>query len=130
MRLVIALAILFAAAGPASAGLSVCNKSGHGVRVALGQFNGTRWMSAGWWQVAAKTGTQLTAGRLDARFYYLYATDGASGTWDGGKNFCVGTTDKFMVIGRGACVARGYDRRGFFEVDTGNRFDWTQSLSD
>ena len=130
MRFVIALAVLIVAASPASAGLSVCNKSAHGVKVALGQFNGTRWASEGWWQVAAKKCSQLTAGHLDARYYYLYASDGASGTWDGGKNFCIGTTDKFSVIGRGACAARGYDKRGFFEVDTGNRLDWTQSLSD
>lgn len=130
MRLVIALAVLIAAASPASAGLSVCNKSAHGVKVALGQFNGTRWASEGWWQVAAKKCTQLTAGHLDARYYYLFATDGASGTWDGGKNFCIGTTDKFSVIGRSACAARGYDKRGFFEVDTGNRMNWIQSLSD
>jgi uncharacterized membrane protein len=130
MRLVIALAALIAAASPADAGLSVCNKGTHGVKVALGQFNGTRWSSEGWWQVAAKNCAELTAGHLDARFYYLYATDGASGTWDGGKIFCVGTMDRFSIIGRGACATRGYDRRGFFEVDTGNQLNWTQSLSD
>lgn len=130
MRFVIALAVLIAAASPATAGLSICNKSAHAVKVALGLFNGTRWASQGWWQVTAKKCAELTTGRLDARYYYLYATDGASGTWDGGKNFCVGTANKFLIIGRGACAARGYDRRGFFEVDTGNQLNWTQSLSD
>ena len=130
MRLVLALAVLIAAASPAAAGLSVCNKGTHGVKVALGQFNGMRWTSEGWWQVAAKKCAEVRAGHLDARFYYLYATDGASGTWDGGKNFCVGSHDKFLIVGRGACAARGFDRRGFFEVDTGNQLNWTQSLSD
>ena len=27
-------------------------------------------------------------------------------------------------------IERGYDRRGFFEIDTGNRLDFTQKLSD
>ena len=130
MRHVIALAVLIAAASPAAAGLSVCNKSIHSVKVALGQFNGTRWVSQGWWQVTAKKCAVLTGGHLESRYYYLYASDGAAGTWDGGKNFCVGTTESFLIIGRGACAARGFDRRGFFEIDTGNQLNWTQSLSD
>jgi uncharacterized membrane protein len=130
MRLAIALAALIAAASPADAGLSVCNKGAHGVKVALGLFNGTRWTSEGWWRVDARKCAQLSTGHLDARYYYLYATDGASGTWDGGKNFCVGTGETFSIVGRGGCAARGYDRRGFFEVDTGDQLNWTQSLSD
>ena len=130
MRLVIALASFFAAAGPAEAGLSVCNATAHGMKAAAGHFNGTRWVSEGWWQVAAKKCAELISGHLDARYYYLYATDEASGTWEGGKDFCVGIAEKFSIAGRGACAARGYDRRGFFEVDTGDRLNWTQTLSD
>lgn len=130
MRFVIALAVLVAAAGPADAGLSVCNKSAHVVKMAVGHFNGTRWASEGWWRVESKKCATLVTGRLDARYYYLYATDGASGTWEGGTTFCVGTTDKFSIVGRGACAAHGFDHRGFFEIDTGNQLNWTQALSD
>jgi uncharacterized membrane protein len=130
MRFVIALAALIAAVSPAKAGLSVCNKSAHLVKVALGQFNGTRWASQGWWQIAAKKCAELVPGNLDARYYYLYATDDAFGTWNGNKNFCVSVFSTFSIVGRGACDARGFYRLGFFEVDTGNRLDWTQSLSD
>jgi len=130
MRFAIAISVLLAAASPADAGLSVCNKGTHAVKVALGRFNGMRWISEGWWHVADKKCVELISERLDARYYYLYATDEASGTWDGGKNFCVGTADKFAIVGRGACAARGYDRHGFFEVDTADQLNWTQSLSD
>jgi uncharacterized membrane protein len=130
MRLLIALILLVAAARPADAALSVCNKSAHTVKVAVGHFNGAHWGSDGWWQVAAKKCAELITGRLDARYYYLYATDGASDTWDGGTSFCVGLAAKFSVVGRGACAAHGYDSRGFFEVDTGNQFNWTQTISD
>ena len=130
MRFALVLALLLAIVGPAEAGFTVCNKGGREARVAIGRFNGTRWSSEGWWHVPAKKCAELVAGRLDARYYYLYATDGAAGTWDGSKSFCTGTTDKFSIVGRGGCVAHGFDRRGFFEVDTGNRLDWTQSLSD
>jgi len=130
MRLVVALAMLVVPAVPAQASLSVCNKTEHSVKIAVGHFNGTRWASEGWWQVATKKCAELVTGRLDARYYYLYATDGASGVWDGGTSFCLARAAKFSIVGRGGCGAHGYDSVGFFKVDTGNRLDWTQTLSD
>jgi uncharacterized membrane protein len=130
MRIVLAFALIVAVIGPAEANLTVCNKGAHEAKVALGRFNGTRWSSEGWWHVPAKKCAELIAGKLNARYYYLYATDGAAGTWDGSTSFCTGTTDKFSIVGRGGCVAHGFDRRGFFEVDTRNHLNWTQSLSD
>ncbi|HEY0106954.1 MAG TPA: DUF1036 domain-containing protein [Rhizomicrobium sp.] len=131
MRLAAALALAFlVAAGSAQARLSVCNKGARPVKVAVGLFNGTRWTSEGWWHVEGRKCTELVAGRLLARYYYMYATDGAAGTWDGGKSFCTGADDKFSIIGRGGCAERGFDRRGFFEIDTGNRLNFTQMLSD
>jgi len=130
MRFALALALLLAATASAEANFTICNKGTREARVAIGRFNGTRWSSEGWWHVPAKKCAELIAGRLDARYYYLYATDGAAGTWAGGKSFCTGTADKFSILGRGDCLAHGFDRRGFFEVDTGNLLNWTQSLSD
>ena len=97
--------------------------------IALGRFNGTRWISEGWWHTPAKTCAELLSGALDARYYYLYATDGSFGTWDGDKVFCVGVTEKFSTVRRAGCAARGFDSRGFFEIDTGSQLNWTQSLS-
>ena len=59
----------------------------------------------------------------------LYATDGAAGTWEGKTHFCVAPETRFRAAGRGNCAERGFDRRGFFEVDTGKKPDWTQTLS-
>ncbi len=128
--LLVAMTSVAALVHPAGAALSVCNKSERHVKVALGRFNGRDWSSEGWWSVAPKSCSKLIAGPLDARYYYLYATDGAAGTWDGGKSFCTAPAGTFTVVGRGECASRGYDRRGFFEVDTGEKPDWTQSLSD
>lgn len=129
MRLILlAFAVLFAAFGPARAGLSVCNRSAAAAKVALGRFNGTDWTSEGWWQIAADKCAELTKGNLDARYYYLYATDGAAGTWEGKSHFCAATAPKFSIVGRGGCAAHGYDRKGFFEIDTGDNFNWTQTL--
>ena len=86
-RIVPALAISHpAAAGglagfatPAHAGFNVCNKASLKARVAIGRFDGTNWTSMGWWTIAPKTCAGLLTGPLDARYYYLYATDGAAG---------------------------------------------------
>ncbi len=118
-----------AAASPAHAGLNVCNKASAPARAAVGRFDGTNWTSAGWWTIAPNSCAGLLTGPLDARYYYLYATDGAAGTWEGGTHFCVAPDTKFTIPGRANCNQRGFDRRGFFEIDTGNAPNWTQTLS-
>jgi hypothetical protein len=49
-------------------------------------------------------------------------------TWDGGAALA-GLAAKFSVVGRGAC-ALTITIVEFFEVDTGNQFNWTQTISD
>lgn len=114
---------------PAEAAFKVCNKSDLAARVALGRFDGRQWASQGWWTVAPKTCAQLLTGPLQARYYYLYASDGAGGTWEGKTHFCTKPDAKFLAPGRNDCAGRGFDRRGFFEVDTGKSPEWTQTLS-
>lgn len=115
---------------PALAGFKVCNKTPHDAKVALGRFDGHAWTSQGWWTVAPKSCALLLTNPLDARYYYLYATDGAAASWDGRRGFCVASSDRFQIEGRADCEAHGYDRKGFFEVDTGQARDYTQTLSD
>jgi len=41
------------------------------------------------------------------------------------------TRDKeFTIRGIGECLARGFDRTGFFEVDTGEQRAWTVQLTE
>lgn len=130
MRVSLVLAILCWAA-PAYADFHVCNRTANATKVALGRYDGTDWLSEGWWNVAPRACATLLQGKLVARYYYLYASDGGSGTWGGKRAFCVtATSGKFQIIGRADCARRGYDRKSFFEVDTGALPDWTQSLSD
>ncbi|HEX3810745.1 MAG TPA: DUF1036 domain-containing protein [Rhizomicrobium sp.] len=131
MRPIFASLILLAlASAPAHAGFAVCNKTAAAAKVAIGRFNGTDWMSEGWWTVAAGKCQTLVTAPLNARYYYLYASDGGTGVWDGSKGFCVAATGKFTAVGRARCAARGYGRKEFFEVDTGQAPDWMQNLSD
>ncbi len=128
-RIPAALALVLLAT-PAHAGLTICNKTAHSVKAALGRFNGTQWMSEGWWTISAAHCTAVISAPLDARYYYLYASDGGPGSWDGGRGFCVSAADAFKIDGRADCAGHGFDRKGFFEVDTGQKTDYTQTLSD
>ncbi len=130
MRAAIVFFVLIFLAGPADAALSVCNRSGHAVRVALGRFNGAHWSSEGWWFIEPTKCARLIENPLDARYYYLYATNELFGVWDGDRNFCVTVFKRFSIEGRARCESRGYYRLGFFEVDTGSQLDWTQTVSD
>jgi uncharacterized membrane protein len=129
MTLLLAAALALGLASPAHAAFNVCNKTGLPVRTAIARFDGTSWTSEGWWTIAPRACTSLLTGPLQGRFYYLYASDGAAGTWEGKTHFCVAPDKRFKSVGRGDCAKRGFDRRGFFEVDTGKKPDWTQSLS-
>ena len=42
---------------------------------------------------------------------------------------CTGDKE-FTIRGVENCLARGYDRTGFFEVDTGEQKDWRVQLTD
>ena len=127
MRLVLALILVSTVS--ARADFTVCNKADITAKIALGQYNGTTWESRGWWTVPPRKCETLIPGRLNARYYYLYGTDGESGTWNGGTYFCTLAEPKFSITGRGNCAARGNDRKGFFAIDTGNSPNWKQSLS-
>jgi uncharacterized membrane protein len=129
MRPFLALLVFLAFAGPAQAGFNLCNRTAHPAKVALGRFNGTDWMSEGWWTVLPGQCSALIGEKLKARYYYLYADTGGD-SWEGTRGFCVAQSDKFSVIGRADCAGRGYDRKLFFMVDTGQKLDYTQFLSD
>lgn len=130
MRRILPALLLLLLASPAHASFAVCNRTAHPARVALGYFNGTEWASRGWWTIAPRQCQTLVTAPLDARYYYLYASDGGAGSWAGSRSFCVSGDERFEIVGREACARRGYDRKGFFAVDTGEHPDYTQSLSD
>ena len=51
------------------------------------------------------------------------------GEWSGQAFMC--SRDKeFTIRGTEDCLARGYDRTGFFEVDTGEQRGWTVQLTE
>jgi uncharacterized membrane protein len=117
-------------ATPAAADFRICNVTKSRVGIALGYKDGEGWATEGWWNVTAGNCETLLRGSLAARFYYIYAVDyDRGGEWSGQAFMC--TRDKeFTIRGTGDCLARGYDRTGFFEVDTGEQQTWTVQLTE
>jgi len=109
--------------------LKLCNNSESRVGVALGYKDQQGWASEGWWNIGPKACETLLKGPLIARYYYIFAVDyDKGGSWGGKAIMC--TRDKlFTIRGLKNCESRGYQKTGFFEVDTGEELDWTISLS-
>lgn len=126
----LALAILSVSTLPARADLRVCNQSNNQVSIALGYRAERGWQSEGWWVAPTKQCAVVYQGDLESRFFYLYVADDiGGGAWDGSVFMCT-RDESFTIFGVEDCLARGYERTGFFEVDTQNRTDWTLQLTD
>jgi uncharacterized membrane protein len=117
-------------ASPAKADFRLCNNTGSRVGIALGYKDAEGWTTEGWWNLSARSCETLLRGTLVARFYYVYAIDyDRGGEWSGQAFMC--TRDKeFTLRGTEDCLTRGYDRTGFFEVDTGEQRSWTVQLTE
>ena len=115
---------------PAKADFRMCNNTSNRVGVAVGYKENESWTTEGWWNLAARSCETVLRGSLVARFYYIYALDyDRGGEWSGQAFMC--TREKeFTIRGTDDCLARGYDRTGFFEVDTGDQSSWTVQLTE
>lgn len=131
----VALAALTAAvvgveAQPALADFRMCNNTASRVGVALGYKDTEGWTTEGWWNIPPRSCDTLLRGPLVARFYYLYAVDYDRGGEWAGKAFMCSRDKEFTIRGIENCLARGYDRTGYFEVDTREQRSWTVQLTE
>lgn len=126
----LALLLLLGSTAPAAADFRLCNNTGSRVGVAVGYKDSEGWTTEGWWNLPSRTCETVLKGNLVARYYYVYAIDyDRGGEWMGQAYMC--TRDKeFTIRGISDCLARGYDRTGFFEVDTGEQRAWTVQLTE
>ena len=116
---------------PALADFHLCNNTGSRVGIAVGyKDTDGSWVTEGWWNLSARQCETVLKGTLIARFYYIYAIDyDRGGEWSGQAYMC--SRDKeFTIKGTQDCLARGFDRTGFFEVDTGEQRAWTVQLTE
>lgn len=117
-------------ATPALADFRVCNATQSLIGVSIGYRAKAGWVTEGWWHVEGSTCKTLIEGPLSSRYYYLYAEDAErGGRWDGPINMCVAEKE-FKIAGVSDCVARGFQRAGFQEYDTGEQASWMVQLTD
>jgi uncharacterized membrane protein len=131
LRRVLTAAALTLAPAPALADFHLCNNTGSRIGIAIGYKDADGgWTTEGWWNLSARSCETLLKGTLVARFYYIYAIDyDRGGEWSGQAYMC--SRDKeFTIRGTEDCLARGFDRTGFFEVDTGEQRAWTVQLTE
>ena len=116
--------------GQARADFRLCNNSTSRVSVSVAYTDGQNWVTEGWWNLKTTACETLLRGPLAAEFYYVYAMDERGGEWKG-KSFMCTRDREFRIEGRENCLVRGYDRTGFFEIDTGkDAKNWTVQLTD
>ena len=130
-RHLLAAAALVLTPAQALADFNLCNNTGSRVGIAVGyKDTDGSWVTEGWWNLSARSCETVLKGTLIARFYYIYAVDyDRGGEWSGQAYMC--TRDKeFTIKGSHDCLARGFDRTGFFEVDTGEQRAWTVQLTE
>lgn len=118
------------ASSPARADFKLCNATGNRVGVSVGYKDGENWVTEGWWNIPAASCETLLKGNLVARYYYVYALDYDRGGQWGGQAFMCTKPKEFTIRGIENCIARGFDRTGFFEIDTGEQPTWTVQLTE
>ncbi len=116
--------------GNALADFRLCNNTQSLVGVSIGYRTKEGWLTEGWWRVPSNSCASLVEGALTSRYFYVYAEDAdQGGQWRGSIFMC--TSDKeFKIKGIEDCFARGYERTGYFEVDTGEQSNWMVRLTE
>lgn len=123
-------ALMLVSTDEARADFRICNGTQSLVGGAIGYRTAEGWVTEGWWQIPANSCATLIEGQLGSRYYYLYAEDASGGgRWAGDINMCV-ADNEFRIVGVEDCFARGYQRVGFKEYDTGRQGSWMVQLSD
>lgn len=102
----------------APAGYTVCNDAREPLLVALGQIDGGKAVSQGWWTVEPGACAKTVTAPLASDTVYILAQRKSGGTLVGGPmRFCT-TTAAFEISGNTNCVARGFAEAGFATTRT------------
>ena len=112
----------------AYAGLTFNNKTNSNVWVAVAYPSGSIWKSKGWWKISPNGSATVIGGNLSKKCYYYYAYDADGREWAGNYTFCTKSA-AFTISGDKNCRGRGYDQKGFKELNVGNSSDYTLKLT-
>ncbi|MCG7627440.1 DUF1036 domain-containing protein [Epibacterium sp. MM17-32] len=112
------LALALGLSTSAQAGLEICNDTSARQRVAIGYKATADWSSTGWWDLAPQECSDVVAGALRHRFYYLRVETEGWEFQDDKLSFCVDDSD-FRITGDTNCALRGHRQENFARIDTG-----------
>ncbi len=121
-RTLLGVATIMLPAAPALADFHLCNKTESRIGVAIGYQDAERgWVTEGWWNLPARSCETMLKGAPAARSYYLHAIDYDRGGEWAGQTFMCTREREFTILGADNCLTRGFDRTGFYEVETSAR---------
>ena len=129
--------VLCCAASSAHAAMIFCNRTQSPLEAALGYRETVDWISEGWWRIEPGQCARVFGKPLTQRFYFYYAAaltsaakDKPPVVWKGKYQFCA-DEKAFKVEGDENCAGRGFQVKGFQEVDVGaNTRDYTLDFKD
>jgi uncharacterized membrane protein len=128
--LLLATTMLIACTQSASADLRICNKTSSTVGLAIGYKMNGEWISEGWWNLDQGKCETVLKGALVETSFLVHAIDYDKGGQWTGENFMCTQDLEFTIKGTRECVARGFEKTGFFEIDTAGKQDYTVQLTD
>jgi uncharacterized membrane protein len=116
---------------PAQDGFRLCNLTEQPVEVAKATYSAKRlaneaFMAEGWYQFQPGQCQVLWAGKLQYRYYLIYAQNKPTGReWKGDIPVCVGR--EAFTLKSAVCRSDQYQRL-FVQVDTKDSENWTHNL--
>jgi uncharacterized membrane protein len=114
----------------APAGYAVCNDTAKAIWVALGLNNAGKWMSRGWWKIAAGgCAKAITEALKTDKVFLLAQTPGGVPIVYGPAKFCT-TNVEYEIQGRENCKSRGLVEAGFAETKVRGLNGFTAHVSE
>jgi uncharacterized membrane protein len=127
--------ILALALSPASASLSLCNRTSYVIYAATAQASASGIDIKGWTRVVPGACGTAIAGDLAAQAYYLFARsarshDGATRAWNGTTTLCAQDRDfrLHLPVGSPRCGDQNAYELGFVPLSTHHMRSWTTTL--
>ena len=126
--LIVVVSLPLVWAKPAVAAFLFCNKTKSVIEAAFGRREDNLWLSEGWWQIQPGQCARVYGKALTQRFYFFYARaltvpgkeQEDPKVWSGKYAFCT-DSKAFRAQGDSNCEMRGFQTKGFQEVDVGVR---------
>lgn len=133
LKLALAPLVFLGWARSANADFSVCNLTEETLSFAVAQQHLDTATSYGWWVITPNQCQLILKGMQHEKKLFGFASHHrVGGEWSGAHSFCTDITS-FEIGGSDNCISRGFQLRGFFEIETGGsgdlRYDFIEPMN-